>query len=208
LFIWPRLAQALARGSIEIIVFDGSDTIVLFDELAYEDVLALSWIERPSSFTPSAAQRQAERNARLLQAHEALDEPASAEKGDDDSPHAAEIARLDLKVNLLLDLVAQLVTANAARPLATAVRINSCGASYQATEVPPALGAAGQLQVYLSEALAQPLVLPAHVVAVADTGLVRVRFELLGDTVTDQLERLVFRRHRRRIAGARSPRRA
>jgi hypothetical protein len=203
-----RLERAPARDISEIVVFDGSDTIVLFDELAYEDVLALSWVERPSTFTDAAAQRQAERNARLLLAHEALDEPVGAEKGDDDSPHAAEIARLDFKVNLLLDLVGQLVTANMARPVAVPVRINSCGASWQAVELPPSLGAAGHLQVYLSDALAQPLLLPARIVAVADTGLVRARFELLGDLVAEQLERLVFRRHRRRIAGARAPRRA
>jgi Atypical PilZ domain, cyclic di-GMP receptor len=189
-------------------VFDGGDTIVLFDELAYEDVLALCWIERTHSGFDSATQRQAERNARLLQAHEALDEPASADKGDDDSPHAAEIARLDFKVNLLLDLVGQLVTANMARPVAVPVRINACGASWQSADSPPTLGAVGQLQVHISDALAQPLLLPGRIAAVSDTGLVRARFELLGEVVAGQLERLVFRRHRRRIAGTRSPRRA
>ena len=37
---------------------------------------------------------------------------------------------------------------------------------------------------------------------------VRVRFTLLGEVVADHIEKLVFRRHRRKIADARRPRRA
>jgi hypothetical protein len=34
-----------------------------------------------------------------------------------------------------------------------------------------------------------------------------VRFNLLGEVVADHIEKLVFRRHRRKIADARRPRR-
>jgi hypothetical protein len=37
----------------------------------------------------------------------------------------------------------------------------------------------------------------------AAAGQVRVRFLALGETVADHIEKLVFRRHRRKIAGAR-----
>ena len=38
--------------------FDGRDTVVLFDELAYEDVLSLVWQPRPSDFgEPTALHR-------------------------------------------------------------------------------------------------------------------------------------------------------
>jgi hypothetical protein len=46
------------------------------------------------------------------------------------------------------------------------------------------------------------------VVAGAPAGQVRVRFLALGEVVADHLEKLVFRRHRRKIAGSRNPRRA
>jgi hypothetical protein len=188
-------------------VFDGTDTIVLFDELAYEDVLSVVWQPRPAGFTEASAQRLSERNLRLLLAHDALDEPAVADKPDDTSSQATEFARLDFKINLLLDLVGQLFAASSARPVALPVRLNSLGASWQPANTPPSVGAAGLLQVHLLEALVQPLSLPGKVVAVADSGLVRVRFELVGEAVADQLEKLVFRRHRRQIAGARTPRR-
>jgi hypothetical protein len=188
-------------------MFDGTDTIVLFDELAYEDVLSVAWRDRPTGFSDAAAARLAERNLRLLQAFEALDEYGTGDKADETAPHSAELARLDFKLNLLLDLVGQLVCASHPRPVALPVRFNSLGASWQPAEAPPAVGAAGFLQIFLSEALVQPLTLPAKVVTVADSSPVRARFELLGEAVADQLEKLVFRRHRRKIAGARSPRR-
>lgn len=188
-------------------MFDGGDTIVLFDELACEDVLSVAWRDRPTGFSDAAAGRLAERNLRLLQAYEALDEHGTGEKADETAPHSAELARLDFKLNLLLDLVGQLVSASHPRPIALPVRFNSLGASWQPAESPPSNGATGLLQIYLMEALVQPLTLPATVVAIADSGLVRARFDLLGEPVADQLEKLAFRRHRRKIAGARSPRR-
>jgi len=48
--------------------------------------------------------------------------------------------------------------------------------------------------------------LPAEVVAGASNGEVRVRFMWIGETVADHIEKLVFRRHRRKIAGARQHR--
>ncbi len=188
-------------------MFEGTDTIVLFDELAYEDVLSVAWRERPTGFSEAAAAKLAERNLRLLQAYEALDETSTGEKADETAPHSAEIARLDFKLNLLLDLVGQLVSASHPRPIALPVRFNSLGASWQPADAAPPLGNSGFLQVFLADALVQPLTLPAKVVSVAEDGPVRAHFELLGEAVADQIEKLVFRRHRRKIAGARSPRR-
>jgi hypothetical protein len=53
----------------------------------------------------------------------------------------------------------------------------------------------------------QPLNLPAQVVSGAPAGQTRVRFLSLGEVVADHIEKLVFRRHRRQIAGARGIRR-
>jgi hypothetical protein len=51
-----------------------------------------------------------------------------------------------------------------------------------------------------------PLTLPAEVVSGAADGEARVRFLWLGETVADHIEKLVFRRHRRKIAGSRQQR--
>jgi hypothetical protein len=59
----------------------------------------------------------------------------------------------------------------------------------------------------LRDIVVQPLNLPAQVVSGAPQGQVRVRFLSLGEVVADHIEKLVFRRHRRKIAGARGSRR-
>jgi hypothetical protein len=85
---------------------------------------------------------------------------------------------------------------------AVAVRFNAMGANF-AWPQPLPVGAHGILEVTLRDIVVQPVNLPAEVVNGAAAGQVRVRFVSLGETVTDHIEKLVFRRHRRKIAGAR-----
>ncbi|HPF25494.1 MAG TPA: PilZ domain-containing protein [Steroidobacteraceae bacterium] len=185
--------------------FDGRDTIVLFDELAYEDVLSLAWQPRAANFDELVAERLADNNIRLLQAFDALEEHSTVDKPDEASPYATDLARMDFKINLLLDLVGQLLAASHARPRAVPVRFNALGASWQVADdaAAPDVGSKGLLQIYLRDTLVQPLTLPARVSTIAPGGQVRVHFELLNELVADHLEKLVFRHHRRKIAGAR-----
>ena len=186
-------------------MFDGRDTIVMFDKLAYEDLLPVRWRPQAESFNEVTAQHLAERNLRVLQACDALEEHGKMEKSDDESPHSADIMRLDFKLNLLLDLAAQLLAASQPRVAPVPIRFNAMGASWK-TEAPPATGARGILEITLRELVVQPLNLPAEVVAGGAPGEARVRFLLLGETVADHIEKLVFRRHRRKIAGSRQQR--
>jgi len=186
-------------------MFDGRDTIVMFDKLAYEDLLPVRWRPQVENFNEVSAQHLAERNLRVLQACDALEEHGKMEKSDDESPHSADIMRLDFKLNLLLDLAAQLLAASQPRGRAVPIRFNAMGASWK-TEAPPAIGARGILEITLRDLVVQPLNLPAEVVAGAASGEARVRFLLLGETVADHIEKLVFRRHRRKIAGSRQQR--
>jgi hypothetical protein len=64
----------------------------------------------------------------------------------------------------------------------------------------------GILEITLKELIVQPLHLPSEVVAGATRDEARVRFLALGETVADHIEKLVFRRHRRKIAGSRQQR--
>ena len=78
------------------------------------------------------AQRLAERNLRVLQACDALEEHGKTEKPDDDSPHSADIMRLDFKLNLLLDLVGQLLAASQPRARAAADPLQRHGRELEA----------------------------------------------------------------------------
>jgi len=146
-----------------------------------------------------------ERNLRVLQACDALEEHGQVDKSDDESPHSADLMRLDFKLNLLLDLAGQLLVNSQPRLQPVPIRFNAMGASWKCDD-PPATGTHGVLEITLRNLIVQPLNLPAEVVAGAADGEAKVRFLWLGETVADHIEKLVFRRHRRKIAGSRQQR--
>jgi atypical PilZ domain-containing cyclic di-GMP receptor len=185
-------------------MFDGRDTIVIYDKLAYEDLLPIRWRPAPTAPSDVQAAHFAERNVRVLQACDALEEHGQLDKkkADDDSPHSADLMRLDFKLNVLLDLVGQLLAQTQPRPEPTQIRFNAMGASWKSGEN-LSTGSHGVLELTLRDVIVQPLMLPAEIVSGADAGFVRARFLALGETVADHIEKLVFRRHRRKIAGAR-----
>ena len=185
-------------------MFDGRDTIVIYDKIAYEDLLPVRWRPEAAAPTDVQAAHYAERNLRVLQACDALEEHGQLDKkkADDDSPHSADLMRLDFKLNVLLDLVGQLLAQSQPHPQSSQIRFNAMGAQWKTGEnLRPA--SHGILEITLRDVIVQPLHLPAEIVAGADAGYVRVRFLSLGETVADHIEKLVFRRHRRKIAGAR-----
>jgi Atypical PilZ domain, cyclic di-GMP receptor len=191
----------------EMRMFDGSDTVVLYDELAFQDVLPLAWRTVPAAVDADAAAGFMERNARVLHAREALDQLGPVEKTDENSPNSADLMRLELKVNLLLDLVGQVLAASRPRPPAVPVRFNAQGVVWRSAAPLPEAGAQGIAEIYLHDALAEPLRLPGRVSNVTPDGHVKVRFAPVTETVADLMEKLCFRRHRRQIAGSRHPRR-
>jgi len=183
-------------------MFDGRDTIVIFEKLADEDLLPVRWSALPERMSDVQAQHLADRNLRVLQACDALEEHGQLEKSDDESPHSADLMRLDFKLNLLLELAGQLLAQSQPRVPAVPIRFNALGASWKTGET-LSPGTFGLLEITLRDVVVQPLNLPAEVVAGAESGSVRVRFLSLGEVVADHIEKLVFRRHRRKIAGAR-----
>lgn len=188
-------------------MFDGNDTIVMFEKLAYDDLLPVRWVPHPGPIDDATAQHLADRNLRVLQACDALEEYGQHEKADDDSPHSADLMRLDFKLNLLLELAGQLLAQSHSRVKPVPIRLNSLGASWKTEEPPPVLGAHGILEVMIRDIVVQPLNLPSQSVGGGGPNEGRVRFTVLGEIVADHIEKLVFRRHRRKIAGSRQPRR-
>jgi hypothetical protein len=188
-------------------MYDGADTVVLYEELAFQDVLPVLWRPLTTAERDVAAGFD-ERNLRLLQAWDAMEEHVAPEKQQsEDPPYAAEILRLDLKVNLLLDLVGQLLAANRPRPPAIPIKFNAVGATWRGTGTLPEAGQQGIIEIHLRDCLAEPLRLAGRVTNVAPDGQIKVKFLPMGEAVSDLIEKLAFRRHRRQIAGARQPRR-
>jgi len=181
-------------------MIDAADTVVLYEELAYQDVLPLQWRALPGNVDQAVIASFTDRNMRMLQACAAIEDHAGSEKSDDDSP---ELQRLDFKVNLLLDLVGQLLVANRPRPPAVPVRFNALGAVWRAAPPLPEAGAQGIAEIHLRDCLAEPLRLVGRITNVSPDGQVKVRFAPVGEAVEDLIEKLTFRRHRRQIAESR-----
>jgi hypothetical protein len=188
-------------------MYEGVDTVVLHNELAYEDVLPVGW--RPLARAPDLATATAltERNVRTLQVCTTIEEQGPLEKAEEKSLHSADLLRLEVKMNLVLELMGQLLAAHQPRPAPTPVRFNALGAMWQSA-TPPRNGEQGLLDIYLRECLAQPLTLIANVTQVTPEGKVRVTFTPPGEATADLIEKLAFRRHRRHVAGVRQPRRS
>jgi hypothetical protein len=186
---------------------DGVDTVILHNELAYADQLAVTFRPIEGSLDAAIEASMVERNLRLLQACAALEEHGQTEKPDEDSPHAADIMRIDLKINLLLDLVGHVVASSQSRPAAVPVRFNAHGIVWSQSSAAPSVGTRGIVEIHLRDVLVEPLALSGVVAEGSGDGHVHVCFEGLHETVADHIEKLVFRRHRRQIAGARLARR-
>lgn len=180
------------------------DTVVLHNELAYHDVLPLSWAAHREPFSRFELARLEEASTVLLQACVAMQEQPARDHGEDAGPLAGEIARLDFKLNLVLQLLGRLVLKERV-PAATSVRFNAHGASWTMIGPPPAVGEQGLLRIHLHASLPQPLELVA-VISSVEGALVRAQFEALPDAVGELLQRLAFLCHRRDVADARKSR--
>jgi hypothetical protein len=188
-------------------MYEGVDTIILQNELAIQDVLPVAWRRLAQPLDENALLALTDRNVKTLQVALAIEEQGSLEKADEQSPHAADLQRLEVKVNLMVELLGQLLAASSRRPSPVDIRFNALGADFRSTTVPQ-VGDSGLLDIYLRDCLAQPVTLPGRIMRVTPEGRVRVNFVPPGEATADLLEKLAFRRHRRQVAGVRQPRRS
>jgi hypothetical protein len=188
-------------------MYEGVDTVILNNELAYEDLLPVAFKLLPRQLDAAAAAALADRNARLLQVCAAVEEQGAVAHQDEGSQHSADLMRLEVKVNLLLDLMGQLLAAQSPRPRPSVIRFNANAVQWRPLE-PPRSGAQGLLEIWLRDSLPQPLTLIVNVTHVANDGLVKATVTPPGEAVADLIEKLAFRRHRRHVAGVRQPRRS
>jgi hypothetical protein len=177
----------------------------LGDGLVYEDALPLVWTAGPIAEGLVLARLNAD-NHQLLGAEASLDEVRVQEALKDESPALVqELQRLEFKVNILLRLTAELSLRNAGLPAPHRIRLTSRALEWFDAEA-PAVGSTGLLALYINSALPQPVRIPSLVAGERIQDNVRVaqlKFSGLSDAVAEQIEKLIFRHHRRLVAGAR-----
>ena len=171
------------------------------DRVAWDAVFhaTCDTVARPD---PSALALINDRNASVLVAVSALMDRRS-DTAEDDNALTQEVARLDAKLNVLMEIVNRLLLPQAGLPPRVALRFNAAGAVLPWSGL-PAVGQPVLLKIHFDVCRALPLELPGVRTAGPSDGKGFIAFEGLTEAVRDGIERLVFRQHRRQIAEARA----
>ena len=179
-----------------------------FEGVGYADTLPLGF-ERLARLPEGAALAgMNEETQQVLVADASLDEqrPHADKKMDEEHELAEDLQRVEFKVNVLIQLVARLLNRDSVLPPIRSLRVHANGIEWllDGDEVLPGFGL---VSLHVSRHFPQPLLLPGRVLNThhdAEGAWVRFVFEGLTPSVTEALERLVFRHHRRLVAGTRS----
>jgi hypothetical protein len=178
----------------------------LGDGLIFEELLPLEWFPGALPQGIEVARLNAD-NHQLLGAESTLEEVRISEalSKEESSALVHELQRLEYKLNVLLRLTADLAAQSKPLPAPQRVRLSAralewVGAASVKT------GGTGLLHLYINRTLPQPLKMPCVVAGErAQDGehIAQLRFRDMSEAVIDMLEKLIFRHHRRRVAGAR-----
>lgn len=174
--------------------------------LAYSDNISVAWRAVGHDLEDSHLALVNASNEEFLRAMSVIGESAGQKDSQDLSgPVAQEVARLDLKLNLVLDLVSTLIYHQLDVPDTTPVTVSPQAVAWQGDVPPP--GATVYLQLYIKRGLPKPLCCYGEVVSSdADyaAGKANVRFIGLTGAAKSWLEKLIFRHHRQEVAYRRS----
>jgi hypothetical protein len=142
-------------------------------------------------------------NLRVFQACDVLTERAPSSRNDVDPAVVTELRRIDLKMTLMLDLLADLFAEAHPPPPTRQIVLDFHGIDW--LEAPPELsvGDRGVVEIYIQAGVPRPLRFIARVAGAVVPAQRRFEFEGLSEAEADQLERLIFRQHRQKIAGSR-----
>jgi hypothetical protein len=176
----------------------------LGDGLVLEDVRHVDFVPGQLAEGAELARLNAD-NLQLLIAEASMEEARANEALKEESPALLhELQRLEYKLNILLRLTAELTMRQQAMPPLQRIRLAAHGMELYGEA--PAVGVGGLAKLYINPAVPQPLLLPCVAVGEftrdAQRG-VRLQFAGVSAPVAEALEKLIFRHHRRLIAGTR-----
>jgi hypothetical protein len=177
----------------------------LGDGLVYEELLPVAWTSAPLLEGLPLARLNVD-NQQLLAAEASLDDVRVNEALKDESPALLnELQRLEFKINILLRLTAEIAVRGNALPPAERVKLTSHALEWYGERAPATEGS-GMLTLYVNPALPQGIKIPCKAerrVMVDKAPATQLRFVGLSEPVVHLLDKLIFRHHRRLIAGAR-----
>ncbi len=133
------------------------------------------------------------------------DSRRGGESSELDANRQSDIERLESKVDVLLGMVARLSMHDRPPGPPCRVRLFALGLEWEGSGRSLPAGTPGTAFLQVNPAFSQLLTLPGIVAGErrgADANWVQFRFEGVGERVVEMLGRLIFRRHRREVAGA------
>ena len=130
-------------------------------------------------------------NLRVFQACDLLSERQPASRNDVDPAVVTELRRIDLKMTLMLDLLADLFV------------LDFHGFEWIDAPAEVVVGDRGVVEIFIQAGVPRPLRFIARVDVGERPVNRRLEFEGVPEAEVDQLERLIFRQHRQKIAGSR-----
>lgn len=142
----------------------------------------------------------------LLMSLLAIEENAVARSSDEEKEAGPEFARLERKLDLVLELLSMRMLDGHA-PAERLVQLSAAGARWAVSGPVPPPGTQGIAAIYVHRLLPRALRLPAEVLA-DEPGWMTLRFLDLDEACEELLVRHVFQQHRRRLAGSRRAQRA
>ena len=168
--------------------------------LVYQDLIALRWrvLESPPSAIESVSREH--RNTEVLRIIATLDEFTDQHQG-----ASPELAHLDFKLNLVLDLVGEIVAYYHDTPPAVPARLGAQAVEWESGQAPP-VGGQVAMEIYLHHHYPHPVVFPGKVQTVsplAQGNRCLVVFEPLSEQGREWLEKIIFLHHRRQVAYSR-----
>nr|WP_240901200.1 PilZ domain-containing protein [Thioalkalivibrio sp. XN279] len=144
--------------------------------------------------------RREERNFALLSAL-AFIEHGPGRRAEDPAPLAGQLEHLEAKFDLVLAMLSEVLMPDGAGPDLARVTLSGDGVALE-TDAPVDPGTAVEIDLYLSTIVPRPVRLAGVVRPNLSPGsdAMVVEFRRIGPRVREQLQQLVFRRHRRTIA--------
>ncbi len=171
--------------------------------LVYSDEIPFEWSRLEDEPSPGRLATIHEGNERLLRHLASLDDHHHETDEEDLAGLGPGLARLEFKINILLEMVSHVLASQMSLPPRAAVRLGSETLvwSRQTDGEWPAPGQRIMARLFINEQYPHPLQLPGVVERVDTVGdEVEMRYDPLPESLRDRLERMIFRRHRRLIS--------
>ncbi len=174
-----------------------ADTDSLDDSIHFTRSLPVQWqaLDSPLSEFQLAANDQA--NLVLLDGIAMLEEQPKVEEG---SPMAADITRMDAKLDLMMSMLSRLMAHFEKFPAQQTVTLSAHYIAWHEADEMPSGGPNGTLDIYIHPTIITPLRVP---VTLESGG--RAAITGLGARVQNAWEKYLFRQHRREVAQSKNP---